>query len=252
MTNSRTLPSFAVVVPAYNEENGIVDCVTAIAAVLSTLENRTALIVVDDGSSDATVARIEQDVSESSHFVVVRHEVNRGYGAALRSGTTQAREHGFDYVVFMDSDLTNDPSYLPLFAEAMNRRPDVIKATRRSGGGGYRGVPIRRIIPATVGNLVARILFGLPLHDSTNGYRAVRTSLLDAIDLVEDGFAIIMEEIYRLRPFAQSYAEVPVVLTARKDDLRPSAFEYSAETLWRYLRYPLLAAVDRARSAVGR
>jgi hypothetical protein len=75
----------------------------------------------------------------------------------------------------------------------------------------------------------------------------VRTDLLVAIDLEENGFAAIMEELYRLRPLARRYLEVPVVLTSRSGDLRPSMFDYRPHALWRYLRYPLLAAVERLR-----
>lgn len=244
---SETFPSFTVVVPAFNEESGIQACVRAIDAALNGLPNRTQLIVVDDGSGDATVERVEALVSAHPRLTLLRHEENRGYGAALRTGVRGAADGGFDYVVFMDSDLTNDPKYLGDFARGMSQGADVIKATRRSGGGGYRGVPMRRILPAAIGNAVARPLFGLPLRDSTNGYRAVRTDLLLAVDLKENGFAAIMEELYRLRPLASRYVEVPVILTSRSGDLRPSMFDYRPRALWRYLRYPLLAAAERLR-----
>ena len=240
-----TQPSFAVIVPAYNEEQGIQACVRAIDATLALLPNRTQLIVVDDGSADATAKRVESCLSAFPRLMLIRHSANQGYGAALRSGVKGAAEGGFDYVVFMDSDLTNDPKYLGDFADAMSQRADVVKATRRSAGGGYQGVPLRRILPATIGNAVARPLFGLPLRDSTNGYRAVRTDLLVGLDLKENGFAAIMEELYKLRRVACRYIEVPVILTGRSADLRPSMFDYRPRSLWRYMRYPLLAAVDR-------
>jgi dolichol-phosphate mannosyltransferase len=241
-----TLPSFAVVVPAYNEEPGIDACVEAVDAELEGLPNRTALIVVDDGSGDATAARVEVLERVHPRLVLVRHPQNRGYGAALRTGVRTAAERGFDYVVFMDSDLTNDPRHLPEFARRIAEGFDIVKATRRSGGG-YEGVPMRRILPAAVGNAVAKVLFGLPLHDSTNGYRAVRTELLTAVELRENGFAVIMEELHRLRPLAHSYAEVPIILTSRAGHLRRSAFSYRPRALWRYLKYPLLTARERLR-----
>jgi dolichol-phosphate mannosyltransferase len=242
-----TYPSFAVVVPAFNEDEGIEDCVRAVTRVLADLPHRSALIVVDDGSRDATVARLEALESSCDALVVVRHDRNRGYGAALSTGTARAAELAFDYVVFMDSDLTNDPAYLPEFALRMADGYDVVKATRRSAGGGYRGVPRRRIVPAAVGNRLARVLYGIPLHDCTNGYRAVRTELLREVRLRESGFAIIMEELHRLRRPGLRYAEVPVVLTNRAAHLRASAFDYRPRALWRYLRYPLLSALARAQ-----
>jgi dolichol-phosphate mannosyltransferase len=234
---AQPLPSFAVVVPAYNEERGIEECVAAIERALAELPNETALIVVDDGSADSTVEILERLES----LTLVRQEVNQGYGAALRTGAARAAELGFDYVLFMDSDLTNDPRYLRDFASQMQEGVDVIKATRYSGGGGTSGVPLSRVVPSRVGNAVARALCGLPLHDLTNGFRAVRTPLLAELDLKENGFAVIMEELYAVAPRTRGYAEVPIVLTNRAGHLRPTAFDYRPAALWRYLRYPLLA-----------
>ena len=239
-------PSFAVVVPAYNEEAAIETCARAVDAALAELPNRSALIVVNDGSRDRTVDVLEQLVTELDRLVVVSHDVNRGYGAALKSGTREALGRGYEYVLFMDSDLTNDPAYLPGFAERMESTNDVIKGSRYVPGGGVRGVPAWRSIVSRLGNLVARLLFGLPVRDCTNGFRAVRTQLLASVNLEENGFAVIMEELYRLRPYARSYAEVPIVLTARTGELRPSSFSFGPGAMGRYLKYPLLTARDRA------
>jgi dolichol-phosphate mannosyltransferase len=125
---------------------------------------------------------------------------------------------------------------------------DVIKASRYVPGGGVDGVHVWRSAVSRLGNFVARLLFRLPVRDCTNGFRAVRTDLLASIDLREDGFAVIMEELYRLRPLAQTYAEVPIVLTSRADDRRASTFSFGPLAMARYLKYPLLAARDRARA----
>jgi dolichol-phosphate mannosyltransferase len=239
------LPSFAVVVPAFNEEHGIAACVAAVDAALSRIPNRTAIVIVEDGSSDRTSDRLEELERQYPELVVVRHRANRGYGAALRTGAGVAEQRGYAYVAYMDSDLTNDPRYLVDFAARMDEGADVIKATRYSAGGGTSGVPLQRIVPSVVGNRIARVLYGLPITDPTNGFRAVKAELLLGIELRENGFAVIMEELYRLRAVARSYAEVPIILTSRGDHLRGTAFDYGPKALWSYLRYPLLAARDR-------
>jgi dolichol-phosphate mannosyltransferase len=238
-------PSFAVVIPAFNESAGIGACVRAIDRALERLTNRTALIVVDDGSADGTYGVLAKLEPVHTRLIVVRHSKNLGYGAGLRSGVAAAARQGFEYVLFMDSDLTNDPKYLADFAQQMAGGTDVIKASRYIAGGGVNGVPGWREVLSVVGNTVARLLFRLPVRDCTNGFRAVRTELLTAIDLEENGFAVIMEELYRLRPLAQSYAEVPIVLTARTDDLRPSSFSFGPRAMLRYLKYPALSFFDR-------
>jgi dolichol-phosphate mannosyltransferase len=240
-------PSFAVVIPAHNEEAVIGACVEAVNAALDSLPNRTALIVVDDGSRDATPRLLSELTPRYPRLLVVTHLVNRGYGAGLRSGTDEATRLDHDYVVFMDSDLTNDPSYLRAFAERMADGADVIKASRYVAGGGTRGVPRWRSALSRVGNLTARLLFGLPVRDCTNGFRAVRTDLLSAVDLHENGFAVIMEELHQLRRLARSYAEVPIVLTARTTEQGRSSFSFGPRAMLSYLRYPARSALERAR-----
>ena len=105
----RGLPSFAVIVPMYNERAGAERCVREIAGVLSTVPNRTSLIVVDDGSADGTGSLLATLRTRYMALDVVTHAANRGYGAALVTGAARASASGFDYALFMDSDLTNAP-----------------------------------------------------------------------------------------------------------------------------------------------
>lgn len=227
----------------FNEAAGAARCVREIGQVLDGLPNRTALIVVDDGSSDGTAGQLDALRSERRSPDVVAHGTNLGYGAALRTGARRADQLGLDYVLFMDSDLTNSPRDIPAFAARMAEGVDVIKATRYSGGGSVRGVPWYRVAISAAGNAVARACFRLPVHDCTNGFRAVRTTLLARMRLCEPAFAVIMEELYWCRCLAESYAEVPVTLTNRTVGQRPTSFVYRPTVFWRYLKYPLRALV---------
>lgn len=235
----------------YNEEAGAEACVREVSAALERLERPSALIVVEDGSRDATAQVLARLEASYPRLVVERHPVNRGYGAALQTGARTAHERGFEYVLYMDSDLTNRPEDIPRFVELMDRRIDVIKATRFSGGGGMEGVPFRRWIVSAAGNAIARVLFRLPLHDCTNGFRAVRTSVLARMDLREQRFPVIVEELYWCRFLARTYAEVPVILMNRGEQVRQTSFVYRPSVFWRYLRYPLLAFLGIAPRPSG-
>jgi len=234
----------------FNEEAGAERCVVEVCRELGRLPHRSRLIVVDDGSADATVAALDRAGAAEPRLQIVRHPVNRGYGAALRTGVEVAREARFDYVLFMDSDLTNSPADVPRFVAAMEGGTDVVKATRYSGGGGVSGVPFSRWIVSAVGNRIARVLFGVPIHDCTNGFRAVKVSLLQRMALRERRFPIIMEELYWCRYLARTYAEVPVVLTNRRAGQRPTAFVYRPSVFWSYLKYPLFAFLGRRPEAL--
>ena len=241
MTASRHLPSFAVVVPMYNERAGAEVCVREVCAELSRFPNRTSLIVVNDGSTDGTREILSSLAVGNPQLTVVEHPKNRGYGAALCSGGAAAGSAGFDYALFMDSDLTNHPRDLIKFVPMMEQDIDVIKATRYSKGGGVSGVPLYRVWISAAGNRVAKILLGLPIHDCTNGFRAVRTSILGRMQLSEPRFPIIMEELYWSKFLARTFAEVPVTLTNRSSEQRRTSFVYRPSVFYQYLRYPIKA-----------
>lgn len=233
--------SFCVVIPMYNEEPGAENCVTKVCEVLSTIPCESKLITVNDGSRDRTGEILDRIAPRFPNLLVVHHPKNAGYGAALRTGVDTAARAGLDYTLFMDSDLTNDPRDIPRFVEKMRDGVDVIKATRYSKGGRVEGVPAYRVIISRTGNAVARILFGLPVHDCTNGFRAARTGILADMRLTENRFAIIMEELYWSKYLAHTFAEVPVTLTNRDASLRPTSFAYKPSVFWQYLKYPLRA-----------
>ena len=233
--------SFAVVVPMFNEELGAQRCVIEIAKALKDFPQKTALIAVNDGSSDRTGAILEAARTTDPRLTVVTHERNLGYGRALQTGGAAAAELGYDFVIFMDSDLTNDPRSLGSFIGKMEGGCDLVKASRYISGGGVEGVPAWRYWISRLGNAVAHLLYGLPIHDCTNGFRAIRTSLLRKMSLGERGFPAIMEELYLAKALKARVCEVPYVLTSRAETLRPSSFQYRPRLFYSYLKYPVLA-----------
>jgi dolichol-phosphate mannosyltransferase len=230
---------FAVVIPMYNEELGVEKCVRTVCQALDSFTNRTALIAVNDGSHDQTGIILSQLEHEYPRLIVVTHEKNQGYGCGVKTGVRRAAELKFHYVLFMDSDLTNDPKYLPLFVERMEQGFDVIKASRYIKGGAMAGVPAWRRTISIVGNRIARLLYGLPINDCTNGFRALKTNLLQQMSLQESGFVIIMEELYQARFLAKTFCEVPYTLTARSETARPSSFVYRPKIFYDYLKYAI-------------
>jgi len=232
-------PSFAVVIPMFNEEAGAEACVRTVCAELQRLDPKARLFVVEDGSRDRTAEILRELENTTPALTVKFHGENRGYGQALVTGGRAAHDAGFDYAVFMDSDLTNDPKDIAGFIAKMREGHDSIKASRYIAGGGASGVPPFRRAISIVGNSLARILMRIPIHDLTNGFRAVRTSAFVRIPFRENKFAIIMEELYYLKRMGCSFAEVPNVLRTRSDDRRRTSFSYRPSTFAQYLKYPL-------------
>lgn len=242
-------PSFAVVVPVFNEETGIRQGCEAIVQVMSSYRGRTCVIAVDDASTDRSASILSELAGRLELLHVCTHDENGGYGAALRTGAKWAGVEGYEYVAFIDSDLTNPPEDLLTMGELARQGFPYIKASRFSGGGGMEAVPFRRRFFSANGNRVGRWLFGVPIHDVTNGFRAVRTNLFLSWPLQERGFPIIVEELAWAVRSGVELTEFPSILSVREEGQRPSSFPYRPRVILRYLRYPLRARMRRFRSA---
>ena len=230
-----------IVIPMYNEEKIVKHSIETIASYTRKLPSIITILVVNDGSEDATENNVRQMINERGNedLKLVSHSVNQGYGAALMTGIDFAVNNNYEYVLFMDSDLTNHPKYLQKFYEKMVDGCDYIKATRYAKGGAIVGVPLQHRILSSIGNFIAKILYGIPLTDLTNGFRAVKVDILRKMRLSESGFSIIMEELYYVKYLAQSFCDIPYVLTSRSDGQGKSKFSYGPRTYYRYLKYPI-------------
>lgn len=229
----------AIVVPVYNEAVTIEDACKAFIEVAQQYKGRSAVLAVDDGSSDGSDAILDKMAAEDDLMNWEQHESNRGYGAAVRTGAKWALKNDFVYVAFIDSDLTNPPEDLLKIGELATCGAPYIKASRFEAGGRMDGVPFRRRVFSRVGNLVGALLFGQRIKDVTNGFRAVRTELYCSWSLHEPGFPIIMEEVYWAVREQVKIVSFPTILRSREEHQRSTSFLYTPRVIWEYLRYPL-------------
>lgn len=233
-----------LITPMHNEEAIAERCVRAVHAHLDALLHSTTFCVVNDGSQDATRMILDRlaDELRDGRLHVVHHETNQGYGAALRTGMQLAVSGGYDYALFMDSDLTNHPRYLTLFYEKMSEGWAYIKASRYASGSTVIGVPWQHQLLSRVGNGVARVFYQIPLRDFTNGFRAVRIDLLRKMQLRENGFAMIMEELCEAKRHGATFCEIPYTLTSRAEGDGRSHLSYGLRTWRQYLSHARNAA----------
>ena len=227
-----------IIIPMYNEEAIALFSLETILFYVERLSITTTLLVVNDGSKDRTEEIVKKFISKQNNKILeLINQQNKGYGGALRTGIKFAIDNNFDYVLFMDSDLTNHPKYLKDFYKKIDEGFEYIKATRYSLGGGYENVPFKRRFIGKLGNLFGKLITGLPIYDLTNGFRAVNVNLFKKIDLSEDHFAIIIEELMKITRITNKITEIPVILTNRSGEARKTAFTYDARTFWRYFKY---------------
>jgi dolichol-phosphate mannosyltransferase len=232
-------------VPVYNEELGIARSCRELTEVARRLPGGAIVIAVDDGSSDSSAEVLAQLAAATPELELVRHGANAGYGEALRTGALRALELGFDYVAFIDSDLTNPPSDLLKIAELARQGHPYIKASRFIRGGSMTTVPLQRRVVSRAGNIVAAMLFGTRVRDVTNGFRAAQTELICSWRTRERGFPVIVEEFALALDAGIVPVEFPTELRSRSGAQRRSAFSYSPSHVLSYLRYPLNARLRR-------
>ena len=180
-------PSLSVVIPAYNEEASIEQCVTTLETVLKGITTDFEVIVVDDGSQDRTAAILEELSRTRPHLVAIHHERNRGLGAGLRSGFAQCHKA---LTFYSDADLPFDFAELVRAIRVMDfKSADVIAGFRhdRTDEG------LRRILYSFAYNWLIRILFGLKIRDVNFSFKLLRTDRLRAMDLRSEGSFIDAE-----------------------------------------------------------
>jgi glycosyltransferase involved in cell wall biosynthesis len=231
------IPSFCVVLPMYNERPNVVPCIQRLTAFLEKVPARTGIIAVDDGSTDETLSELRRLQPAIPNLIVEARPQNGGYGAANRTGFAAALREGFEYAVVMDADGTQDPKYIEGFFAPMKAGTEFIKATRYASGGRVVGVDRRRYVVSWVGNRLARIALRSKLTDYTNGFRAIRSSLLARLETRETSFVVLLEEISLARKLRATFAEAPYTLTVRDEAASASKFSYSWRVYLSYLKY---------------
>jgi glycosyltransferase involved in cell wall biosynthesis len=197
----RLLESLSVVLPAYNEEDNIVEAVHQALAAAEPVSERQEVIVVDDGSRDATGALAASLADRDGRVRLVQHERNGGYGSAVRSGIRAAR---MDWVLLTDADLQFDLTQLSEFATHTAEAPLVI------GYRAKRSDPLLRRINARGWNWLVHVLFQLPVRDVDAAFKLIRRSTLDGIELVATGAAVDAELLAKATEGGARLVELPV------------------------------------------
>ena len=177
------------------------------------------MLVVDDGSPDGTADRAEKVGAELGGIHVLRRRGKAGLGTAYRAGFAWGIEQGYDIVVEMDADLSHDPAALPmLVAPVEEGTADLVVGSRYIPGGAIPDWPWHRRALSRYGNLYAATALGLPVRDSTSGFRAYQVGMLRGLglrDLRADGYGFQIEMAYRVVLAGGAVDEVPIVFTDR-------------------------------------
>lgn len=189
------------VVPAYNEEKNI----SLVISKLKSFVNE--IIIVDDASRDQTF-----QIASQTDAIVVRHIINRGQGAALRTGTQLALDRGADIIVHFDADDQFQASEIPeILAPILNNEADAVLGSRfLSKKSNLPKLKKNLIMP--LARLINRLFFNIRLSDPQSGFRALNRNSAQKLKIENDGMAHCSEIIYKLFKNNNRVVEVPITV----------------------------------------
>jgi dolichol-phosphate mannosyltransferase len=219
-----------VVVPTYNERTNIPLLVPAILL----QDPRLEVLVVDDNSPDGT-GQLADDLARADSRVHVLHRpVKAGLGKAYLAGFRWALDHGYDYVFEMDADFSHDPKFLPEFLRAIEDA-DLVIGSRYKAGVNVINWPMSRLLLSIGANQYARIVTGLPLDDSTGGFKCFRRQVLESIALdrvKSNGYSFQIEMSFLAWKKGFRLREIPIVFTDRVEGQSKMSKKIVREAIW--------------------
>jgi dolichol-phosphate mannosyltransferase len=219
-----------VVVPTYNERTNVPLLVPAILI----QDPRLEVLVVDDNSPDGT-GQLADDLAKNDARVHVLHRpAKQGLGKAYIAGFTWALERGYDYVFEMDADFSHDPRFLPEFLRAIETA-DLVVGSRYKSGVNVINWPMSRLLLSIGANQYARVVTGLPIADSTGGFKCFRRQVLEAIELDRvrsNGYAFQIEMTFRAWKKGFRISEIPIVFTDRVEGQSKMNRKIVREAIW--------------------
>ncbi len=191
----------SIIIPAHNEA-------AHISSVLDQIKTLgLEIIVVDDGSSDKSF-----ELAKASGALVLRHIINRGQGAALRTGTNYALKNGADIIVHFDGDGQFRVQDIPIVIQPLiDNQADAVFGSRFLGASNMPGFKKNIIMP--LARLTNRLFFGIKMTDPQSGFRALNRKSAELIKIDNDGMAHCSEILIKAHKNKLRIIEVPIVVT---------------------------------------
>ncbi len=230
-----------VVVPTYNEAMNLPLIVPQILA----QDPRIDVLVVDDNSPDGTGQMADVMAAAEPRIHVLHRPGKGGLGKAYLAGFRWALERDYEFVFEMDADFSHDPRFLSVFLEAA-KDADLVIGSRYKTGVNVINWPISRLLLSLGANHYARWITGLPLSDSTGGFKCFRRAVLEAIDLERvrsNGYSFQIEMSFRAWRKGFRLSEISIVFTDRVEGQSKMNKRIVREAIWMvwWLRLQALA-----------
>ena len=206
-----------VIIPTYNERENIENIIRAVFG----LEKTFHILIIEDGSPDGTAAIVKTLQQEfPDRLFMIERKGKLGLGTAYITGFKWALEHSYEYIFEMDADFSHNPNDLPRLYEACAvQGGDVAIGSRYVSGVNVVNWPMGRLLMSYFASKYVRIVTGLPIHDTTAGFKCYRRQVLETIDLDHirfKGYAFQIEMKFTAYKCGFKIIEVPVIFINRE------------------------------------
>ncbi len=188
------------------------------------------MLVVDDNSPDGTAALVAERREREPRVHLLQRPGKLGLGSAYRDGFRYALEHGAEFIFEMDADFSHDPDAIGSFLEAITDA-DIVLGSRYIQGVTVVNWPLSRLILSYSANVYTRLITGLPLADSTGGFKCFRRRALEGIRLDRvrsEGYSFQIEMSFRAWKRGFRIKEIPILFV----DRRAGVSKMSRRIIW--------------------
>ena len=223
-----------IIIPTYNEATNAVRMIHTLMA----LDMKVDILFVDDGSPDGTAERIkEQQQAYPDRIHLVEREGKLGLGTAYVRGFEYALEHDYELVCEMDADFSHPPEDVPRLIEAVQSgETDIAIGSRYANGISIVNWPLSRLILSYAANIYARWITGLPVKDTTAGFKCIHRRVIEYISLdriKSNGYAFQIELHFRAWKAGFRLQEVSIIFREREEGVSKMSKGIVREAIWR-------------------
>ncbi len=214
-------PKILVGMPAYNEEKYIG------SVILKARQYADEVIVIDDGSTDDT-----SGIAGLAGATVIRHEANKGYGAAIQSLLAEAKRRAPDVLVLLDADSQHNPREIPRLIKPISEGFDLVIGSREQQTG---NIPSYRRFGQRVIAYFSSVLSGKKLSDSESGFRVFSKKAIAKLELKENGMSVSAETIANATEKGLKITERPISIKYTRDSSTLNPVIHGLEVLGRII-----------------
>ncbi|PID27200.1 MAG: dolichyl-phosphate beta-D-mannosyltransferase [Candidatus Cloacimonadota bacterium] len=238
MTNSKE--KSIVIIPTYNEIDNIEKMIQKVLS----LKSKIDILIIDDNSPDGTGQFVEDNYNNENRVHLVRREGKLGLGTAYVTGFKYALERGYDYIMEMDCDFSHNPDDLEKLLEEI-KDYDLVIGSRYIQGVNVINWPLSRLLLSIGASIYTRLVTGMPIRDTTSGFKCFRKVVLESIDLDSirsNGYGFQIEMHYKTWLKKFRIKEHSITFTDRVDGVSKMDGNIVKEAIfmvWK-LRFPKL------------